>query len=126
MRNAQGLVRSKEFMKASSSKADFAKEKASTSSAKAPYAPKPPKVESTTGELHHMKVFPADEDGNVKVTHHLTGKDGGPVAAPSETHAFDEKQGEEMTNHLMAHAGMPYDSEGGGDHYADEGEETHA
>jgi hypothetical protein len=120
MKNSQGLVRSKEFMKSASSKADFARDKGSKTSEKAPYSPDPPKG-AEIPELHHMRVHPADGKGIVKITHHA-----GPTAAPSETHAFDEKQGEEMTNHLMAHSGMPYDSEGGGDHYADEGEEVHA
>ena len=114
MKNSRGLVRSKEFMKSSGgakSKASFASQEESKTSEEAPYAP----------ELHHMRVHPANSKGVVKVTHHL-----GEVAAPSETHAFDEKQGEEMTAHLMQHSGMPYDSEGGGDHYADEGEEVEA
>lgn len=105
MKNSRGLVRSKEVMKSASSKADFDKQESSKTSEKAPYAP----------ELHHMKVYPANAKGVVKVTHHI-----GPVAAPSESHAFDEHEGEQMVSHVLQHSGMPYDSEGGGDHYADE------
>ena len=126
MKNSRGLTRSKEFMKAASSKADFARDKSSATSAKAPYAPDPPEGANTTPDLHHMKVYPATKGGSVKVTHHLATDAGGPVAAPSETHVFEPHQGEEMVNHITEHSGMPYDSEGGGDHYADEGEEVEA
>lgn len=92
-KNAMGLHRSKEFMKAN------------------PGAR--PKVQ-------HLRITPG-EHGGAKITHHASPS--GPAFA---THAFDEKQGEEMANHVLEHSGMPYDSEGGGDHYADEGQEVEA
>lgn len=92
-KNAMGLHRSKEFMKANPAA-----------------APK----------LHHLRVTPM-EHGGANVTHHASPS--GPAYA---THVFDEKQGEEMANHVMEHGGKLMDSEGGGDHYADEGEETEA
>lgn len=110
MKNKHGMTRSKEFMK-SHAAADTSHEKNET----------PAEKKSETKELHHMRVYPADAKGVVKVTHHL-----GAVAAPHETHAFDEHEGEELVNHLMAHTGMPYGSEGGGEHYADEKEAVEA
>ena len=95
MKNKHGMVRSKEFMKANAGKAAG---------------------EGEHGALHHMRVHPANEKGEVKVTHHA-----GPETAPMATHHF---KGEELADHIMEHAGAAYDSEGGGEHYADEGEEV--
>lgn len=67
-------------------------------------------------KLHHMRVHMADEKGEVKVTHHA-----GPAMAPMATHSF---KGEELADHVMEHSGAALDSEGGGEHYADEGEST--
>lgn len=94
-RNAKGLLRSKEFMK---NHAEQAPEKASG--------------------LHHLRVYPASVEGHVKVTHHA-----GADAKAHASHEFGPEQHDELAAHLMEHAGMPYDSEGGGEHYADEGDE---
>jgi len=67
-------------------------------------------------ELHHMRVHMANEKGEVKVTHHS-----GPNTAPMATHHL---KGDELGEHIMEHSGAGYDSEGGGEHYADEGEAT--
>lgn len=111
MKNKHGMVRSKEFMKSHEKAAETSHEK------KEPPAEK----KSEEKELHHMRVYLADAKGVVKVTHHA-----GPVAAPHATHAFEEHEGEELANHILEHSGMPLGSEGGGEHYADEGEEVEA
>lgn len=67
-------------------------------------------------KLHHMRVHMPNEDGEVKVTHHA-----GPAMAAMATHHL---KGEELAEHVMEHTGQAYDSEGGGEHYADEGEEV--
>ena len=68
--------------------------------------------------LHHMRVHMADSDGAVKVTHHAS-----PAAAP---HAEHNLKGDELANHIMEHSGAEYGSEGGGEHYSDEGDKTSA
>lgn len=88
-KNAQGLLRSKEFMKSHPEK-----------------APK----------LHHMRVTPHEK--GVKVTHHAT-----PTAPAFATHHFSYDEHKELADHLMEHAGAPLGSEGGGEHYEDEGDE---
>jgi len=113
VKNKHGMTRSKEFMKTHGAESETSHEKNETPAEK--------KSEEKSTELHHMRVHPADEHGTVKVTHHA-----GPVAAPHATHAFEEKEGEELVNHLMEHSGMAYGSEGGGEHYADEKEEVEA
>jgi hypothetical protein len=71
---------------------------------------------SAAPELHHMRVHMANEKGEVKVTHHA-----GPAQAAFATHHVP---GEELGEHVMEHAGVAMGSEGGGEHYADEGEAT--
>jgi hypothetical protein len=91
-KNAMGLHRSKEFMKANPEKSP---------------------------EVHHLRVIPS-ADG-VKVTHHAS-----PSAPAFASHSFGKDEGPELANHIMEHSGMPMDSEAGGEHYADEGEEAEA
>ena len=93
MKNKFGLTRSKEVMKASA----------------------PTEKKESSSELHHMRVYPAGEDGSVKITHHL-----GEQEPAHETFAFEDKEGEKLVNHILEHSGAPYGSEGGGEHYADE------
>ena len=111
MKNKHGMTRSKEFMKSSGAESKTSHEKNES----------PAEKKAETKELHHMRVHPADAKGVVKVTHHA-----GAEAASHAEHTFDEHEGEELVNHLMAHAGVPYDSEGGGEHYSDEKEEVEA
>jgi hypothetical protein len=70
-------------------------------------------------EVHHLRVTPT-EDG-VRITHHAS-----PTSPAFATHSFGKEEGDEMVKHLMEHSGMAEDSEGGGEHYADENEATEA
>lgn len=92
-RNSKGLLRSKEFMKAN------------------------PKQAPT---VHHLRVHHASlhPEGHVKVTHHASAD-----AKAHATHHFEPGDHDELSAHIMEHSGMPYDSEGGGEHYGDEAEE---
>jgi hypothetical protein len=92
VKNKNGLHRSPEFLKAH------------------------PEQKAGEPKLDHMRVHMADENGEVKVTHHA-----GPNTAPMATHHV---KGEELAEHVMEHSGAAYGSEGGGEHYADEGEEV--
>ncbi len=103
MKNKFGMKRSAEFMKANAP----TKEEKSIE--------KETKGEAPSKELHHLRIYPADKDGVVEVTHHL-----GEQEPATETHAFEEKDGEKLVNHILEHTGMAYGSEGGGEHYADE------
>jgi hypothetical protein len=110
VKNKHGMVRSKEFMK-SHAEADTSHEKKESASEKSIEK----KAEGGEHGLHHLRVYPADKDGVVEVTHHL-----GEQEPAHETHAFEDHEGEKLVNHILEHTGMPYGSEGGGEHYADE------
>lgn len=109
MKNKFGMKRSKEFMKA---------HEAHESSAEKVLEKETGKEERGNPELHHIRVHMANEQGEVKVTHHA-----GPNTAPMATHTF---KGEELAEHIMEHSGAAYSSEGGGEHYADEKEAVEA
>jgi hypothetical protein len=68
-------------------------------------------------QLDHMRIHPPDGEGMIKVTHHS-----GPDTRPHAVHQLDGKDA--LEDHLEQHMGPAYDSEGGGEHSAVDGEEA--